>query len=78
MMYKFLGRDEWQIIKEKAKEYYDPGRFTTFLGFEYSPGPWSPGGFAFSSNGHEDVGHLCFYYKDVYEDAPKYSAWDQK
>jgi len=77
IMYKFFGVDEWKILKEKVEDYYDPGRFTTILGFEYSPGPWFPGGFLFSPNGHEDVGHLCFYYKEVYDDAPEYSAWDK-
>ena len=74
--YKFLGRDEWQTIKDLTQEYYDPGNFTTLLGFEYSPGPWSPGGFAFGPNGYEDVSHLCFYYKEVYPAAPEYSAYD--
>lgn len=76
-LYKMGLRDEWQIIKNKATEYYTPGSFTTFLGFEYSPGPWYPGGWPWSEHGHEDISHINFYYKDVYPSAPKYSGWDQ-
>ncbi|HDM66831.1 MAG TPA: DUF3604 domain-containing protein [Thermoplasmatales archaeon] len=76
MLYKLGLRDEWSIIKQKAIEYYKPGRFTTLLGFEYSPGPWYPGGYPWSPNGHEDICHINFYYKDVYPDARKYSGWD--
>jgi len=70
---KFLGRDPWQIIKNKAVEYYDPGNFTTLLGFEWSSSNLFPGGYKCSPNGYEDVGHVNFYYKDVYPNAPKYS-----
>ena len=77
LAFLFTDYDEWQIIKEKAIEYYDPGSFTTFLGFEYSPGPWYPGGFPFSQDGHEDISHVNFYYKDVYSDAPEFSARQQ-
>jgi len=77
LRYKFTSYDEWQIIKDTTQEYYQPGRFTTLLGFEYSPGPWYPGGHLWSEHGWEDVGHVCFYYKDVYADAPEYSAGDQ-
>jgi hypothetical protein len=77
LKYKFTNYDEWQLIKDKTQEYYHPGRFTTLLGFEYSPGPWYPGGFPWSDYGDEDIGHVCFYYKDVYSDAPEYSARDQ-
>ena len=76
ILYKIGLRDEWSIIKEKAREYYHPGRFTTLLGFEYSPGPWYPGGYPWSPNGHEDICHINFYYRDVYQDAKKYSGWD--
>lgn len=72
---KLLGTSEWEITKNKADEYYDPGRFTTFLGFEYGPGPFHPGGHKWSPNGHEDISHLNFYYKDVNSDSCKYSAW---
>ena len=75
LMYKFLGRDEWQITKNKANEYYNPGNFTTFLGFEYSSSAWYPGGSPLGPNGHFDTGHVNFYYKDVYPDANKYSSW---
>ncbi|GAH27821.1 unnamed protein product, partial [marine sediment metagenome] len=76
LSYKLTDYDEWEIIKEITQEYYLPGVFTTILGFEYSPGPWSPGGFLFSENSNDDVGHMCFYYKDVYPDAPEYSAYN--
>jgi len=70
---KILGRDPWQIIKNKAVEYYDPGNFTTLLGFEWASSNLFPGGYKWSSNGYEDAGHINFYYKDVYPNAQKYS-----
>ena len=76
-LHKIFGRDEWQIIKNKANEYYTPGSFTTFLGFEYSAGPWYPGGWPWSPNGHEDISHINFYYRDVYPEAPEYSGWEK-
>ena len=74
--FKTTDYDEWQNIKDKANEYHHPGSFSTFLGYEYSPGPWYKGGFPWSENGHEDISHVNFYYKDVYPDAPEYSARD--
>lgn len=31
------GRDVWQRIRAAADRFYEPGRFTTLLGFEFSP-----------------------------------------
>ena len=73
IMDKIFGRSEWQLIKEKANEYYMPGKFTTLLAFEWTAAQWSMGGKKFSPNGWEDVGHINFYYRDVYPDAPEYS-----
>lgn len=70
---KILRRDPWQIMKDKAVEYYDHGNFTTLLGFEWSASSSSPGGWKCSPNGYEDVSHINFYYKDIYPNAPKYS-----
>jgi len=77
LLYKYLGRDEWKLLKENVQRFNNPGHFTTFLGFEYSSGPWLPGGSPFSPYNHQDVCHICFIYRDLYEDAQKYSAWDQ-
>jgi hypothetical protein len=68
-------KNEWKTIKEKAEEYYDEGNFTTLLGFEWTAGPNTPGGRKWSENGWEDVSHINFYYKDVYQDALEYSPW---
>ncbi len=68
-----VGNDPWEVIKNKTIEYYDPGNFTTLLGFEWSASNLFPGGYKISPNGHEDVSHINFYYRDVYEDAEKYS-----
>ncbi|MCX6667947.1 MAG: DUF3604 domain-containing protein [Euryarchaeota archaeon] len=68
-------RDEWKIIKEKVNKYYDEGKFTTLLGFEWGAGPEMPGGSKQSENGSEDVSHVNFYYKDVYPDALEYSPY---
>lgn len=69
-----LDRSEWQILKEKAIQYYQPGNFSTLLGFEYSAGSKHPGGKEETAFGHEDVSHINFYFKDVYQDALFYSA----
>ena len=74
---RVFHRSEWQTAKDKAIEYYDPGNFTTLLGFEWSAGQWHPGGWFWGANGREDVSHINFYYRDVYPDALKYSAWDK-
>jgi hypothetical protein len=76
LAYRFFGRDEWQMDKDAVQQFNDPGDFTTILGFEYSPGPWFPGGSPLSIDGHDDVCHVCFFYREAYPDAPKYSAWD--
>jgi hypothetical protein len=68
-------RDEWKIIKEKANKYYEEGKFTTLLGFEWTAGPEMPGGSNQSEYGSEDVSHINFYYKDVYPDAFYYSPY---
>ena len=78
LQYKLLGQDEWAKEKEYVRRFYDPGRFSTFLGFEWSSGPWFPGGSPLSPYNHQDVCHICFTYRDVYDDAQKYSAWDKK
>jgi len=69
---KILGFSEWQIMKEKAIKYYNPGNFTTLLGFEWTAAQWSPGGIEWSPHGWEDVGHINFYYKDIYPEAREY------
>ncbi|HDN95530.1 MAG TPA: DUF3604 domain-containing protein [Thermoplasmatales archaeon] len=66
-----MGKSEWELMKEKAEEYYMPGKFSTLLAFEWTAAQWSPGGW----NGWNDVGHINFYYRDVYEDAPKFSFY---
>jgi hypothetical protein len=70
---KLRGFSEWQTMKDKAIEYYQPGNFSTLLGFEWTAAEWSPGGHEWSPNGCEDVGHINFYYKDIYQDAGEYS-----
>jgi len=34
-----VARSAWQIIIRTADKYYEPGKFTTFVGFEWSPSP---------------------------------------
>jgi len=34
---KSAAREIWQKIQQAANDYYQPGKFTTFIGFEYSP-----------------------------------------
>jgi len=61
--YSRNGYNNWEIIKQKANEYYDEGNFTTFIGFEWS------------GKSKQDF-HTNFYYKDVYPDANEYSCSD--
>lgn len=69
---KILGFSEWQMMGDKAVEYYDPGNFSTLLGFEWTAAQWSLGGEEWTPHGWEDVGHINFYYRDVYPDAREY------
>jgi hypothetical protein len=73
LIQKLLGISEWEQMKEKAIEYYEPGSFTTLLGFEWTAAQWSLGGKPWSPHGWEDVSHINFYYKDIYPEAPEYS-----
>ncbi len=68
---------EWDIVKNTAIEYYDPGNFTTLLGFECSQSEYHPGGWPWSPFGHEDRSHINFYYKDVYADAKDYGSLEK-
>jgi hypothetical protein len=70
---RIRGFSEWRIIKDKCIEYYKPGIFTTLLGFEWTAAQWSLGGRWWSPHGWEDVGHINFYYRDIYPDAREYS-----
>ncbi|UCF49965.1 MAG: DUF3604 domain-containing protein, partial [Thermoplasmatales archaeon] len=74
---KLLGFSEWQMMKDKAIEYYNPGKFTTFLGFEWTAAQWSWGGKDWSPNGWEDVSHINFYYRDVYPDAREFADYQK-
>ena len=76
--YLRYGKNDWEIIKQKAIEYYNPGYFTTLLGFEWSASKVYPGGYEDSKNGSSDTCHINFYYRDIYEDAKCYSAWDKE
>ena len=74
--YLIFGKKDWNIIKQKAIKYYNPGKFTTLLGFEWSASKKYPGGYINSENGSSDTCHVNFYYRDIYPDANCYSAWD--
>ena len=75
---KILGKDPLQIKKNSAINYYDPGNFTTLLGFEWSGSNLFPGGYKITPNGCEDVSHICFYYRDVYPDAKDYTMYQKR
>jgi hypothetical protein len=77
LLHKILGIREWNQMKSKANEYNNPGLFTTFLGFEWTAAQWSLGGREDSPNKWEDVGHINFYYKDVYPEAREYADWQK-
>jgi len=46
---RYRTEDIWPIVRQKAAEYYEPGRFVTFLAFEW--GSW------------ERFGDKCVYYE---------------
>ena len=60
---KLKRKSDWDIAKQKAIEYYKEGKFTTFLGFEWTA----------CENPNF---HINFYYKDVYPEAGVYSSPD--
>jgi len=70
-------QDPWNMIKNMAVEYNNPGNFTTLLGYEYSVSTGSPGGYKWSEAGHEDVSHINFYYKEVYPNALRYNSYQK-
>jgi hypothetical protein len=74
---KIMGFSEWEVIKNKCIEYYDPGNFTTLLAFEWTAAQWSLGGKDWTPNGWEDVGHINFYYRDVYPDAREFAFYQK-
>jgi hypothetical protein len=67
----------WDIIKEKTNTYYNPGIFSTLLGYEWSSSDIFPGGYKISPNGCEDVSHINFYYRDCYSNADFYSMYEK-
>jgi hypothetical protein len=77
ILQRLLGYSEWQNIKDKAIEYYTPGKFSTLLGFEWTASSATPGGWKYSPNGWNDVCHINFYYRDIYPDAHKYSDYKE-
>ena len=70
--------DPFEIDKQTAEKYYEKGRFTTLLGFEWSGSNMYPGGKKYTPNGCEDVSHINFYYKDIYENANHYNTYEKK
>lgn len=46
---RYRTEDFWPVVRQKAAEYYEPGRFVTFLAFEW--GSW------------ERFGDKCVYYR---------------
>jgi hypothetical protein len=77
LLQKLLRISEWDQMKTKANEYNIPGSFTTFLGFEWTAAQWSIGGRENSPHKWEDVSHINFYYKDVYQDSREYADWQR-
>lgn len=51
----WLDNRKWEVISKTNEDFYEPGRFITFLGFE-----WSSAQF-YSPEGHM-YGHKCVYY----------------
>ena len=73
LKYLLLWGGPWERIKELNNLYYTPGKFTTILGFEWAASDFFPGGYKKSANGNDDVSHINFYYREVYENSNKYS-----
>ncbi len=77
IMYKLLLHGEWKLIQSAAREHYNTGVFSTLLGFEWTAAEWSLGGRRWSRDGCQDVGHVNFYYRDIYPGAPEYADWQR-
>jgi hypothetical protein len=59
--YTLYGYNDWALAKQKANKYYEDGRFSTLLGFEWTPSDYP-------------LFHINFYYRDTYPDALEYSS----
>lgn len=75
-----LNDDRWEIIKQATEKYYDPGKFVTLLGFEWTHPSgnvvWKPllkEGLPPSKLSIPRYGHRNVYYKGMEGD---YYAWN--
>ncbi|RLF56734.1 MAG: hypothetical protein DRN27_09105 [Thermoplasmata archaeon] len=80
IVYKINKDDPWEKIKKEVSQRNngDKRPIPSMLGFEWSSSNLFPGGYKWSSHGFDDVGHINFYYKDVYSDAGKYRPLKRK
>lgn len=67
----------WSRTKSLNNNLYQPGRFTTLLGFEWGKSHTVLGDRKYNSKG-DDESHINFYYRENYNDAAKYSRYQKR
>jgi len=62
----------WYRIKDLVRDQYAPGKFTTFLAFEYTGTKINISNIQLPLI--SDTSHINFYYKEIYPNASRYSS----
>ena len=68
----------WKRLKDITEQYYIPGEFSNFLGYEYTGWKLSTASGIKLWPLKERSSHINFYYKEVYDDANSYSRYRKK
>jgi hypothetical protein len=66
-----LKESNWKLIIDAAEKYNKPGKFTTFIGFEWTSAPFKPG------EGAQNL-HRCVIFKGNKVPAVPFSAFDSE
>ncbi len=66
-----IKKSNWQVIIDAAEKYNKPGKFTTFIGYEWTSAPFKPG------QGPQNL-HRCVIFKGNKVPAMPFSAFDSQ
>ncbi len=66
-----IKKSNWQVIIDAAEKYNKPGKFTTFIGYEWTSAPFKPG------EGPQNL-HRCVIFKGSKVPAMPFSAFDSQ